>query len=164
MDNAKTAVVYYSMHGNTDQTARKIAEATGADLIRLRPEKAYPDKGLRMFLRGGRDAVKAETPKLEPYAFDAGAYERVVIGFPVWAGTFAPPVRTFAEENREALRGMRVAAFACQSGSGAEKAFGKLQALLGIERLDATLVLVDPKSRPDTGNDRKIEAFISTLA
>ena len=163
MSDLKTAVVYYSMHGNTEQTAQKIAGLTGADLIRIRPEKAYPDKGLRMFLRGGRGAVTAETPKLEPYTFDPEAYGRIIIGFPVWAGTFAPPVRTFAEENREALRAVRVAAFACQSGSGAEKAFAKLQAFLGISRLDATLVLVDPMRRPDAGNDRKIEAFVSGL-
>ena len=57
-----------------------------------------------------------------------------------------------------ALAGKRVAAFACQSGSGAEKAFAKLGALLG-RAPDATLVLIDPKTRPDPANDAKLREF-----
>ena len=40
----KTAVVYYSMSGNTQQTAEKIADALGADLIRIEPKKEYRPK------------------------------------------------------------------------------------------------------------------------
>ena len=41
----KTAIVYYSMSGNTKYAADKIAEKIEADIIRIEPEKAYPDKG-----------------------------------------------------------------------------------------------------------------------
>jgi multimeric flavodoxin WrbA len=41
----------------------------------------------------------AETPELEPYTFDASAYDRIVFGFPVWAGIVTPPLRTFIKEN-----------------------------------------------------------------
>lgn len=46
----KTAIVYYSMGGNTEFAAKKIADKIGADLIRIEPEKAYPDKGFKKFL------------------------------------------------------------------------------------------------------------------
>ena len=49
----KTAVVYYSMSGNTELAAERIAAVLGADLIRLTPVKAYPDKGFRKFFWGG---------------------------------------------------------------------------------------------------------------
>ena len=62
----KTAIVFYSMSGNTAMTAEKLAEALSADLIEIRPQHAYPDKGFRKFLWGGKSAVMAETPELEP--------------------------------------------------------------------------------------------------
>lgn len=42
----KTAIVYYSMSGNTAAAARKVAESIRADLIEIKPEKAFPDKGI----------------------------------------------------------------------------------------------------------------------
>ena len=110
-----TIVVYYSMEGNTDLAAGRIAAALGADLLRLYPCKAYPDRGFR---------------------------------------------KVFLKEND--LTGRRVAAFACQSGSGAEKAFAKLQACLP-GGLEATLVLTDPKAKPDEKNEEKIRAFCAAL-
>ena len=46
----KTAIVYYSMHGNIRYVAKKVADELGADLIELVPKKAYPDKGMIKFI------------------------------------------------------------------------------------------------------------------
>ena len=154
-----TAIVYYSMSGNTAFAARRIAELLRADLIEIKPEKAYPDKGFRKFFWGGKSAVMAETPALAPFEFRAEKYERIIFGFPVWAGNVAPPLRTFVRDRLEEIRGKRFAAFACQSGSGAQKAFGKLAACLGIDRFAAELVLIDPKDRPKADTGEKIAAF-----
>lgn len=159
----KTAVVYYSMSGNTEWAAGEAAAGMEADLIEIRPVKAYPDRGFRKFFWGGKSAVMAEAPKLEPYAFDPEKYDRIVIGFPVWAGTMAPPVRTFALEQKEAIRGKQVAAFACQSGSGGEKALEKLRECLGCPGFAASMVLIDPKDRPKEENSRKIAEFRAKL-
>lgn len=159
----KTAIVYYSMGGNTAFAAQKIAAALGADLIVIEPQKQYPDKGFRKFFWGGKSAVMAETPALLPYAFEAERYEQVIFGFPVWAGNITPPLRTFIRDNRQALQGMRVAAFACQSGSGAEKAFRRLTECLGVGALAAKLVLIDPKDKPAAANEEKIRAFCDSL-
>ena len=103
----------------------------------------------------------AETPELEPYEFDGTAYERVILGFPVWAGNVTPPIRTFLKEND--LSGKSLAAFACQSGAGAEKAFGKLLAAVGADKLEAELILIDPKDKPSEANEQKIQAFCEKL-
>ena len=142
----KTIIVYYSLEGNTEYAAEKIAGAIGADLLRIYPQKAYPTGKVKKFLWGGKSAVMAETPALEEYSFDADAYDRVIFGSPVWASNIAPPLRTFIKEND--LAGKRVCAFACQSGNGAEKAFRKLGECIGIEAFEATLILIDPKARP----------------
>ena len=153
----KALIVYYSMGGNTEYAAKKIAGQTGADLLCLEPEKEYPNSGFRKFLWGGKSAVMAEKPKLKPYRFDAGRYNTVIFGFPVWAGNIAPPIRTFISDN--ALDADVYAAFACQGGSGAEKAFRKLLECLGRDIFRATLVLIDPKDRPAPGNEGKIKSF-----
>ena len=157
----KTLIVYYSMGGNTAYAAEKIANRTGADLLRLEPVKAYPDSGFRKFFWGGKSAVMAEKPKLKPYAFDADQYDTIVFGFPVWAGNITPPIRTFLHEHP--MPSARYAAFACQSGSGAERAFEKLKGCLGHD-LSATLILIDPKDKPDPAKDLQIDEFCDLLA
>ena len=157
----KTLVVFYSLEGNTAYAAERIAEALSADILRIEPEKAYPSSGFKKFLWGGKSAVMAETPVLKPYECSLAAYERVILGFPVWAGNITPPLRTFLKEND--LQGKQVASFACQSGSGAEKAFRKLKDCLKIEQLEAELVLIDPKKKPSEENEKKIEAFCNAL-
>ena len=155
----RTAVVYYSLSGNTADTAERIAAALGAALVPLTPEKQYPQQGFRKFFWGGKSAVMAEKPPLRPYDFHAEDFDRVIIGFPVWAGNVAPPIRTFAQEQRTALQGKRIAAFACQSGAGAEKAFRKLKDCLGVDAFSAELILLDPKDKPAAENEKKLEAF-----
>ena len=157
----KTAIVYYSMSGNTAAAARKVAESIRADLIEIKPEKAFPDKGIKKFFWGGKSAVMAETPELMPYTFDPDRYDQLVIGFPVWAFNVAPPVRTFVAENKEAVRNLKIAAFACQGGSGAEKAFKKLLDCLGQDSFSATMVLNDPMPRAEI--DQAIAAFTARL-
>lgn len=157
----KTLIVYYSLEGNTQYAAERIAASIGAETLRLAPEKAYPDSGFKKFFWGGKSAVMAEKPKLQPYEFDPAAWDRIIIGFPVWAGNVTPPIRTFIKEND--LRGKRIAAFACQSGAGAEKAFAKLKAALGVSALEAEMVLIDPKTKPSEANDQKIAAFCAGL-
>ena len=157
----KTLIVYYSLEGNTQYAAERIAAAIGAETLRLAPEKAYPDSGFKKFFWGGKSAVMAEKPKLQPYEFDPATWERIIIGFPVWAGNVTPPIRTFIKEND--LRGKRIAAFACQSGAGAEKAFAKLKAALGVSALEAEMVLIDPKTKPSEANEQKIAAFCAGL-
>lgn len=157
----KTIIVYYSMEENTAYVASKIAEIIGADTLRLYPKKAYPNSGSRKFIWGGMCAVMSEKPALEPYEFNSEDYDRVIIGFPVWASNIAPPLRTFIRDND--LSGKSISAFACQAGNGAEKAFAKLKAALGITELESELILIDPKAKPSDENEQKIEEFCNGL-
>ena len=156
-----TLIVYYSLEGNTEYAAERIAAVLGAGTLRLEPVKAYPAVGIRKFLWGGKSAVMAETPALQPYRFSADTVDRVIFGFPVWAGNVAPPIRTFIRDHD--LSGKRIAAFACQGGSGADKAFSKLKAALGVESLEAELVLIEPRAKPREENERKIRSFCEKL-
>ena len=156
-------IVYYSLEGNTEYVVDRIKEKTGADVLRLVPKKAYRNKGFSKFIWGGKSAVMAEKPELESYDVDLSSYDRIIFGFPVWASTFTPPIRTFVTDNIDALKGKKFAAFACQSGNGAEKAFIKLAKCIGIDSFDSTAVFIDPKARPDEKKDAAIDSFCGVL-
>ncbi len=158
-----TCIVFYSMCGNTKYAAEMIAEKTGADLLEIKPEKAYPDKGIRKFIWGGKSAVMGNTPKLLPYKFSADKYDLIIFGYPVWAGNFTPPIRTFIKENMDKIAGKDFAVFACSSGGDAVKSIDKLKNYLLTDSFKAVLSLTDPKDKPDENNKNRIDDFISDL-
>ncbi len=159
----KKLIVYYSMEGNTRYVAERIAEKISADLLRLVPKKAYIDKGFAKFIWGGKSAVMAEKPKLQPYSVDFSLYDGIIIGFPVWASTITPPIRTFVCDNIKILKEKKISVFACQAGNGAEKAMLKLRNLLEIEDFNATAVFIDPKARPSEKNNAILDEFCNKI-
>ena len=157
-----TAIVYYSMSGNTKYVADKIAERIEADVIRIDPVKAYPDKGAKKFIWGGKSAVMGEKPALHPYEFNVEKYDRIIFGTPVWASNFAPPIRTFIKENPD-IHEKKLAVFTCFSGGGADKAIEKMKKYIGIKEFEAELILVDPKENVKVEDDEKIDVFCQKL-
>ena len=155
----KTAVVYYSMSGNTAYVAEKIAAVLDADRIELNPKTAYPEKGLRRFLKGGGSALKGDAPELEPYTFHAEEYDRIIFGMPVWASCVTPPLRTFLNEQKTTLAGKHIGLFVCYMGSGADKAITQFRKELGEIPVTETVALIDPKNRPTAEKETVIENF-----
>ena len=155
-------IVYYSLTGNVADTVQKVAKEIGADTLELLPKEAYPDQGVRKFLWGGKAAVMGEDPTLEPYEFDREKYDRIIFASPVWAGTFAPPLRSFIRKERDAIAGRTYAAILCCGGSG-EKALERLRTELGLGQWQASVALVDPKDRPSEENEQKLKAFYDAL-
>ena len=159
----KDLIVYFSLEGKTEYVVNKIKEINNADVLKLVPKKAYSDKGFSKFLWGGKSAVMGEKPKLEEYTVDLDAYDRIILGFPVWASTFTPPLRTFICDNIDTIKNKRIAAFACQGGSGAEKALTKLAECIGIKEFEDKAVFIDPKARHTEDTDKAIEIFANNL-
>ena len=156
-------IVYYSMSGNSKLVAEAIAERIGADTLELVPVKQYPDTGFKKYFWGGKSAIMGAKPALQPYSFNADKYDTVIIGSPVWASSFTPPLRTFIEENRATLAGKRLAAFVCYMGSGDKKALKKLAKLLEIEEFEAQMALVEPKSKSAEEIGEQVESFCRAL-
>ena len=158
----KRALVYYSMSDNTEYVAQYIKERLNVDLIRLYPKKEYPNKGFKKFFWGGKSAVMGETPELEPYNF-SNKYDQVIIGSPVWAGTFTPPIRTFINDNKELLKDKEIAVFYSQSGEGNKKAIDRIKEYIGKDQLKASISIIDPKTKQSKEKDKQIEDFIELL-
>jgi len=100
---------------------------------------------------------------LESYNVNLSDYDRVIFGFPVWASNYTPPLRTFIIDNADALKGKYLAAIACQSGSGGEKALLKLAKSIGTEDFEQTAIFIDPKERKSDDTDAQIKAFCERL-
>ena len=156
----KTAIVYYSMHGNVRYVSEKVAKELGADLIELVPVKAYPDKGAMQFIWGGSAVTFKKKPELEPYTFNASDYDLVIIGTPVWASNFTPPLRTFFENND--LTGKKIAVIATSAGGDSAKCVEAVKAAAKADSLAAVLSLTDPKDKTSDENEKQIAAFIET--
>ena len=146
------------MHGNVRYVAEKVAKELGADLIELKPVKAYPDKGAMQFIWGGSAVTFKKKPDLEPYSFNASEYDLVIIGTPVWASNFTPPLRTFFEDND--LTGKKIAVIATSAGGNSSKCIQAVKEATKTDALAATLSLTDPKDRPSDDVEKKIGEFI----
>lgn len=153
----KTIVVYFSLEGNTKYVADIIAEYIKADTLRLEPVKDYHRGNFSKFFWGGKSVVFGEKPKLVSYNFDANKYDLIIIGTPVWAGSFTPPVKTFLREND--LSNKKIALYACNSGDDAEKCFSKLKQEIPNSDVIATLTLAEPKVKQLEENSVKIKEF-----
>lgn len=153
----KAIVVYFTLDGNTEYVAETIKDQLQIDSLRLEPLKDYPTGNFSKFFWGGKSVVFGEKPKLAPYHFYASYYDTVILGTPIWASSFVPPIKTFLHENN--LAGKNIALFACSAGGDAEKCFAKFRQELPDSKLITTLTLVDPKQKPSTDNDLKIKEF-----
>ena len=157
----KIALVYYSLDGDTAFAAEKIGLRLEADIIRLKPVKEYPTEKIAKYFWAGKSASFQESPKLMPYAFDINMYDVIILGTPIWAGTFAPPLRTFIRA--QVWEGRKVALFACCSGGGAEKCFQQLRnETHGSIKLPA-LRLIDPLRNNGTELDTAIVGYCEGL-
>ena len=158
-ESSKTLVVYFSLEGNTRLVANELKKRIGADLLELRPAKAYPTGGFTKFLWGGKSVLMKETPELEPFYLDLSPYDTVVLGTPIWASSIAPPLRTFLQDAARSLASKRVVAFACCAGGDPGKAIEQIQELANT-KVRATAVFVDPKK----GRDENWNAKLGVLA
>lgn len=157
----KAIIVYFSLDGNTEYVAEKIAGQLQIDTLRLEPLKDYPTGGFRKFFWGGKSVVFGEKPQLTPYHFYASDYDTVIIGTPIWASSFVPPINTFLHENN--LSGKKIAVFTCSAGGSSEKCLTKFRQELPGSEITATLSLVDPKSKPSENNERQIAEFCKKI-
>jgi len=86
---ANALVVYYSLDGDVRFLARALAKELSIDSMELELIKPHPAHGFMKYFKGGLLAATGATPPLRPLAHDAGHYDIIFVGTPVWNG--APP-------------------------------------------------------------------------
>ena len=103
MKGKKTLVAYYSATGNTERAAKLVAEATGGTLYAIRPVQPYTAADLDWHDQSSRSTREMADPQSRPAIVgdleQAGSYEVVYIGFPIWWGIAPRVIQTFLENS-----------------------------------------------------------------
>ena len=93
----KVLVLYYSQTNTTKVVAEDIANALGADLEAILPVVPYEGDIPAVAARCAKDAAEGKLPELKPFTVDVNAYDVIFLGYPIWMGTYAPPVAAALE-------------------------------------------------------------------
>ena len=114
-EKPKTLVLFYSQTSNTKAVAQEIATKLGADMEEIVPVEPYDGDFKATIERSGKEREEGITPEIQPVKADVAKYDIIFIGYPVWFGTYAPPVATFLKQVD--LSGKKIVPF-CTFGSG----------------------------------------------
>ena len=88
-------------------------------------------------------------PRLLPMSLDSSDYGLVFVGTPVWAFTFAPPLRTFF--SRVLLSGAKAALF-CTHKGGPGKTLANMRAALASCEVVGATDFCRPLASPECGS------------
>ena len=120
---SKTLVTYFSASGVTENAAKILAEAAGADLYQIQPEVPYTRADLNWMDKQSRSTVEMNDPASRPAISgkvdNMDQYQNIFIGFPIWWYREPSIIDTFLESYD--FSGKRIILFATSGGSG----FGK---------------------------------------
>ena len=114
-DAPKVLVLYYSQTSNTKAVAEQIATAIGADIEEIKAVQPYDGDFGATIERCRHEMELGILPEVEPLQADLSAYDVIFLGYPVWFGTYAPPVASWL--SGVSLAGKKVVPF-CTFGSG----------------------------------------------
>ncbi len=150
----KVLVVYYSLTGNTKMIAETIVEAINSDVLELKPVKELDaESGMRYFW-GGFQATMKKKPKLEEFDINPLGYNLIILGTPVWAWTFSPPIRSFLKKYD--LTKKNIALWVCAQGDGI-KAMDRFKDALKDANIIGEVRFQEPKQNtPENAKERAV--------
>ena len=114
-EEPKTLVLYYSLTGTTKAVADEIATRLGADVEELLCVDPYDTNFQACIARCMQEREAGVLPEIQPVQADLSKYDVIFLGYPVWFGTYAPPVTKWLKGVD--LSGKKVVPF-CTFGSG----------------------------------------------
>ena len=126
-------VAYFSATGNTEGVATAIAERLGADVFAIKAAQPYTEADLNYSDDASRTSVERadrtnpELTQVTPDGWDD--YDTVLLGYPIWWGEAAWPLRTFVAGND--FDGKTVVPFCTSGSSGIGGSADALAALAG---------------------------------
>ena len=96
-EESKTLVLYYSLTGNTQMVAEEFANRLGADIEEITCVDPYDTNVQACIQRCLQEREAGVLPEINPVQADLSKYDVIFVGYPVWFGTYAPPVTKWLE-------------------------------------------------------------------
>lgn len=134
-DAMKAVVICYSFEGNTLKVSEHLGKELNLDVIEIKPKKELKSKGFYKYVWGGRQVVFGDKPSIEDISYNFDDVDIIFLGSPIWAGTYAPPIKTFLEKGY--VKNKRIAYFYTHEGGAknaavrGQKAIEKYNTYLG---------------------------------
>lgn len=150
----KMLVLYYSLTGNTKTVAEEIANRLGADIEEIVCVNPYDTNFQACIQRCIQEREQGVIPDIQPIKSDLSQYDIIFIGYPVWFGTYAPPVDKFLLN--EDLSCKKIVPFCTFGSGGLDSSVRDLKAAQpGAKGLDCVEYLFTAMPQP-RGNDPKM--------
>ncbi|HDS09075.1 MAG TPA: flavodoxin [Firmicutes bacterium] len=148
----KALIVFYSLDGNSKFIAETVASVINADILEIKPVNDFKNKSyLGKIMAGGKQVLFKMHPDLKPLDKNPGDYDFLIIGTPVWAGTYASPFNTFFDKFK--ITGKEIALYWCHQG-GPGKIFEKFKQVLAGNKIVGYIDFFNPIKR-DLEENRK---------
>ena len=129
--SGKALIAYFSATGTTAGVAKRMAEATGADLFEIRPQTPYTEADLDWTNKRSRSTVEMNDASSRPAVAgelpDLSGYDTVLLGFPVWWYVEPRIIDTFLDGTD--IDGKRIVPFATSGGSDIAKCVDHMRKL-----------------------------------
>jgi len=152
--------VYYSLSGNTKFIAKEMRDSINADIIELKPKKELNSESSMKYFWGGYQATMKKKPKLNQITINPLDYDLIIIGTPVWAWTFSPPIRSFLSAFD--LSGKNVALWMCHGG-GPKNAMERFKSELKDSTIMGDITFKDPLHNSPDDNREKAISWVKSL-
>ena len=157
---SKTLVAYFSASGTTAKVAKSLADAAGADLYEIRPAVPYTKADLNWMDKKSRSSVemndRSSRPALADTDANIGAYDKILLGFPIWWYVAPTIINSFLESYD--FSGKKIVLFATSGGSG----FGKtVDGLKGSAAADTEII--EGKLLNGNPSTAELKAWVDTL-
>lgn len=120
-----TVIVYYTFGGSTKAEAEKLGNELSAPVYRVKEKRSKSLFG--SFVPGCYQAMKRKRVKIQPLEADLNAFDRIVIGSPVWAACPAPAFNSIVDL---LPAGKEVEIFLCQGGDDPRKSDAETKTLV----------------------------------
>ncbi|MGM0216853.1 flavodoxin family protein [Enterococcus sp. AZ109] len=117
-ESTDAIIIYFSRGGNTENVARMIHNANGADMLELTVEDPYPIDYEETVKRADQERDSQNYPALSTELPDLSQYDRVYLGHPIWSMTLANPMYRFLEDHADAINGKSIYPFSTNAGYG----------------------------------------------
>ena len=120
-------IAYFSKSGRTKKIAELIASEINAPLHEIITEKKYPKTYIMTILEARKEFKNNEKPALTSEIKNFDAYNKILLGFPIWWFTCPQAIISFLEKYN--FSGKKIYPFCTSGGSNCEKAAAKIREL-----------------------------------
>ena len=110
---SKILILFYSFEGNTRRVSKLLSDKLNIPYKEIKPVKDLKSKGFSKYIWGGSQVVMKKKPELMEVDINLDDYDTIILGTPIWAGTFAPAIKTLLEDK---LKNKKIAFFYCHDG------------------------------------------------